>query len=140
MVHPIAVTIYATDTDVLLPQRLLHRARTARPTTSVLLCGWDDAACSGHGAWLIKNSWGTSWGVRAASAGSSYGTCSIGGGGATASTTSPSPSRGSPTPSHAILDGGNGALDPNETAQISVTVTNFGTGTATDVSGVAAPR
>jgi hypothetical protein len=29
---------------------------------AVVICGWDDAACAGAGAWHCKNSWGTSWG------------------------------------------------------------------------------
>ncbi len=29
---------------------------------AVLIVGWDDAACSGDGAWLAKNSWGESFG------------------------------------------------------------------------------
>ncbi|MCK4409483.1 MAG: hypothetical protein KAW67_05330, partial [Candidatus Eisenbacteria sp.] len=28
----------------------------------VLLCGWDDSMCGGAGAWLVKNSWGASFG------------------------------------------------------------------------------
>ncbi|MFO7654605.1 MAG: C1 family peptidase [Candidatus Krumholzibacteriia bacterium] len=28
----------------------------------VLIIGWDDRACSGAGAWIIKNSWGGAWG------------------------------------------------------------------------------
>jgi hypothetical protein len=47
------------------------------PNHCVIIIGWDDAACSGDGAWLCKNSWGTDWGdsgffwIK-------YGSCNIG--------------------------------------------------------------
>ncbi|MBN2183953.1 MAG: T9SS type A sorting domain-containing protein [Candidatus Krumholzibacteriota bacterium] len=33
------------------------------PNHGVLLVGWDDYACGGAGAWIMKNSWGTDWGT-----------------------------------------------------------------------------
>ena len=29
---------------------------------AVVICGWDDAACYGAGAWHVRNSWGSGWG------------------------------------------------------------------------------
>lgn len=45
---------------------------------AVLIVGWDDAACSGQGAWLCKNSWGSSWGSLGGFFWIKYGTCNIG--------------------------------------------------------------
>ncbi len=32
------------------------------PDHAVLIVGWDDDMCGGNGGWIVKNSWGTSWG------------------------------------------------------------------------------
>ena len=44
---------------------------------AILIVGYDDNACNGNGAWLIKNSWGSGWGLNGYGW-VKYGTCSIG--------------------------------------------------------------
>jgi len=43
----------------------------------MLICGWDDDACGGEGAWLVKNSWGDGWGDDGF-VWLKYGTCNVG--------------------------------------------------------------
>jgi hypothetical protein len=43
----------------------------------VVIIGWDDTMCDGDGAWIVRNSWGTSWGDVGV-AYMKYGTANIG--------------------------------------------------------------
>ncbi len=99
---------------------------------AVLLMGWDDAACSGNGAWLIKNSWGTGWGTGGYGW-IQYGAASLRGPTRTLEIEVPSPTRVGYR-DHAWIDGGNGELDPGETATLRMNLTNYGTGLATGIS------
>ncbi|MDD3642306.1 MAG: C1 family peptidase [Candidatus Krumholzibacteria bacterium] len=47
------------------------------PNHGMLIVGWDDNACGGEGAWIVKNSWGTDWGIDGYCY-IRYGVCSIG--------------------------------------------------------------
>jgi uncharacterized repeat protein (TIGR01451 family) len=54
---------------------ILHYSGTEDTNHAVLLVGWDDAA--GGGSWIVKNSWGTSWGASGYFT-ITYGSASIG--------------------------------------------------------------
>ncbi len=70
---PLHTTVYAGDAgdSAWLSQfnnyngiGALYRPGDAVPNHSVMLVGWDDTIAhdGGSGAWIVKNSWGTSWG------------------------------------------------------------------------------
>jgi hypothetical protein len=133
LIQPIAVTIYAADAMFDYTGGC-YSSINGGTNHAVLLCGWDDSACDGVGAWLIKNSWGPAWG-EGGYGWIQYGTSSIGGGGALLNY-APFPAAHLGYASHQWIDGGDGVLDPGETAQLAVTVTNYGVGTATGITAV----
>ncbi len=69
---PVYTSLYAGDSDAWDAEfedyggsYTLYYAGTESPNHAVLIVGWDDSlshAGSGTGGWIVKNSWGTSWG------------------------------------------------------------------------------
>ncbi len=133
MTQPLAVTIYA-DNPMFSYSGGCYQGPNLTPNHAVLLCGWDDSQCSGAGAWLIKNSWGTGWGMSGFGW-IKYGTSGIGREGRLL-TYEPFSTTRVAYLSHQVLDGNNGALEPGETAQIAVTVLNHAAANATGVNGI----
>ncbi len=69
---PVYTSLYAGDGDAWDAEfgsydgsYTLYHAGTETPNHAVLIVGWDDSLThsgSGTGGWIVKNSWGTSWG------------------------------------------------------------------------------
>lgn len=130
---PITVNIYAPDAMFAYTGGCFEYDDSGAINHSVCLCGWDDDACGGQGAWLIKNSWGTGWG-ESGYAWIRYGDLNLGQG---ACQVDYSPSLESRLGYHAVevLGGnGNGILDPGETATLRITIRNYGRETGTSIS------
>lgn len=90
---PVHTTVYAGNGDAWQTTfnnyngtGALYYTGNETPNHSVFLVGWDDeiAHAGGTGAWIVKNSWGTSWGGDCGFGGSNgyfyiaYGSASIG--------------------------------------------------------------
>jgi len=133
MQQPIAVVMYAPNALFYYHGGCFQNGPNDGANHAVLLCGWDDNACNGTGAWLIKNSWGTGWG-ESGFGWIQYGTCSLGGEGSLIQY-EPFPESRLAYVAHTVLDA-NHAFDPGENAQVSISARNFGTSTATGVQGV----
>lgn len=74
---PLSVGMHAYDDLSGYSSGCYEHAGTDYTNHVVLMVGWDDAACEGEGAWLIKNSWGTSFGFNGYFW-IKYGSCRIG--------------------------------------------------------------
>lgn len=74
---PITVAMTVHDDFLCYTGGCYSSTESGTPNHGILLVGWDDAACDGAGAWILKNSWGPAWGedgychVR-------YNTCEVG--------------------------------------------------------------
>lgn len=103
----------------------------------IVIVGWDDDACgTGQGAWICKNSWGDWWGGLDGYFMIKWDNCGIGRN--TALPLYP------PDPVTVVYEGdqavelsgdGDGAVEPGETATVSVSLRNTGLTTATNVIG-----
>lgn len=59
---PVSTSFTVYD-DFFSYQRGCYEHPDTEPTNhAVLIVGWDDNECGGEGAWIVKNSWGDSWG------------------------------------------------------------------------------
>ncbi len=62
MVSPVAVAFTVYGDFYGYGDGCYSHAGTGDLNHGVLLVGWDDDMCEGHGAWRAKNSWGSWWG------------------------------------------------------------------------------
>lgn len=96
---------------------------------AVILVGWDDN--NGDGYWIMRNSWGTSWGLDGYML-IRWGAAQIGSDCIWAET-DPAVAPALVQSAVAVDSAGNGVLDPGETATVRLTVHNHGTA-ATGIS------
>lgn len=74
---PITTAIHVYEDFYSYDAGCYEHAGTDPTDHAVVIVGWDDAMCSGSGAWIIKNSWGQDWGMNGFGY-MKYGTCRIG--------------------------------------------------------------
>jgi hypothetical protein len=128
---PLSVGIFASNAFFYYTGGCFQYSGNDAPNHCVTLCGWDDNACSGQGAWLIKNSWGAGWGL------SGFGWVRMGdchlGESAVLIDYVPTPVRLG-FDAYEVVDNGNHFLDAGETTQLRITLRNYGRNTATGVT------
>ena len=102
---------------------------------AVLIVGWNDTLCGGNGAWIVKNSWGTGWGMNGLFY-IKYSSCKIGYGAALLDYTPSNPTQLAYHRSQISDSSGNndGIIDPGETINLKITLKNIWKAGATGVS------
>jgi hypothetical protein len=78
-IAPVAVAMYVWNDFYSYDSGCYEHGTTSSVNHGVLIVGWDDEVCD-SGAWIIKNSWGTGWGIDGYCY-IKYGTANIGYGG-----------------------------------------------------------
>ncbi len=78
-IAPVAVAMYVWNDFYSYDSGCYEHGTTSSVNHGVLIVGWDDEVCD-TGAWIIKNSWGTGWGIDGYCY-IKYGTANIGYGG-----------------------------------------------------------
>jgi C1A family cysteine protease len=78
LVSPVATTFHVYSDFNSYGSGCYQHAGNDAINHAVVIVGWDDAKCSGQGAWLCKNSWGAGWGSLGGYFWIKYGTCNIG--------------------------------------------------------------
>jgi C1A family cysteine protease len=101
----------------------------------VLIVGWNDTLCSGNGAWIVKNSWGTGWGMNGFFY-IKYNSCNVGYGADLLNYTPSNPTQLAYQSSQISDSSGDndGIIDPGETINLKITLKNIWKSGATGVS------
>jgi len=135
---PVACAIYASDALSYYSGGCFSNGPASSVNHGVLIVGYDDNDCSGQGAWIVKNSWGTSWGENGFFR-IKYGDSNVGYG-STRVYYSPTTAPRLVIADYEIDDSeggnGNGIIEPSEEITLSVTLGNTGNYQATGIGAV----